>query len=99
MKQKNIIEGKPLNFNVGLQRCYTRELLKLVDDLTNDVLKELKPIYKENQEQIKFTADAGVERERNTTAQDASISSQMRIKINSLRDLFEKKFKDKGETI
>ena len=83
MKQKNIIEGKPLNFNVGLQRWYVRELLKLVDDLTNDVLKELKPIYKENQEQIKFTTDA-------------SISSQMRIKINSLRDLFEKKFKDRG---
>lgn len=83
MKQKNIIEGKPLNFNVGLQRWYVRELLKLVDDLTNDVLRELKPIYKENQEQIKFTTDA-------------SISSQMRIKINSLRDLFEKKFKDRG---
>lgn len=30
--------------------------------------------------------------------QDASISPQSRIKINSLRDLFEKKFKDRGKT-
>lgn len=83
MKQNNIIKGKPLNLNVGLQRWYVRELTKLVDDLTKEVIKELKPLYKEHQEQIKFT-------------QDASISSQVRMKINSLRDLFEKKFKDRG---
>lgn len=83
MNNRNIIKGKPLNFNVGLQRWYVRELTKLVDDLTKEVLKELKPLYKEYQDQIKYTTDA-------------SISSQARIKINSLRDLFERKFKDRG---
>lgn len=83
MKQRNIIKGKPLNFNVGLQRWYVRELTKLVDDLTKVVYKELKPLYKEYQDQIKYTTDA-------------SITSQARIKINSLRDLFERKFKDRG---
>lgn len=85
MKQRNIIKGKPLNFNVGLQKWYIKELVKLVDSLTTEVYEELKPLYKEYKEQITFT-------------QDASISSQTRIKINSLRDLFEKKFKDRGKT-
>lgn len=83
MKQRNVIKGKPLNFNVGLQKWYVKELIKLVDDLTAEVYEEIKPLYKEYKEQITFT-------------QDASISSQARIKINSLRDLFEKKFKDRG---
>ncbi len=37
MKQRNIIKDKPLNFNVGLQKWYVKELLKLVDDLTKEV--------------------------------------------------------------
>ena len=81
--KKNLIKSKPLNFNVGLQRWYVRELIKLVDDLTAEVFEEIKPLYKEYKEQITL---------------DASISSQARIKLNSLRDLFEKKFKDKGKT-
>ena len=81
MKQ-NYLKTKPLNFNVGLQRWYVRELTKLVDDLTTEVFEEIKPLYKEYQYQISL---------------DASISSQARIKLNSLRDLFEKKFKDRGK--
>lgn len=84
MKNNNIIKGKPLNFNVGIQKWYVKELVKLVDDLTREVYEEIKPLYKEYKEQITFT-------------EDASISSQTRIKINSLRDLFEKKFKDRGK--
>lgn len=83
--KKNIIKGKPLNFNVGLQKWYVKQLLKMVDDLTKEVYNEIKPLYKEYKEQITFT-------------QDASISSQTRIKLNSLRDLFEKKFKERGKT-
>lgn len=82
---KNILKGKPLNFNVGLQKWYVKELTKLVDDLTEEVYKEIKPLYKEYKDQITFT-------------QDASISSQMRINLNKLRDVFEKKFKDRGKT-
>jgi uncharacterized protein with gpF-like domain len=85
MKQRNILKGKPLNFNVGIQKWYVKELLKLVDDLTQEVYKEIKPLYKEYKEQITFT-------------EDASISSQTRMKLNSLRDMFEKKFKDRGKT-
>lgn len=81
MKQ-NYLKTKPLNFNVGLQRWYVRELTKLVDDLTTEVFEEIKPLYKEYQYQISL---------------DASISSQARIKLNSLRELFEKKFKDRGK--
>ena len=84
MSEKTIIKGKPLNFNIGLQKWYVKELTKLVDDLTKEVLKEVKPLYKEYKEQITFT-------------QDASISSQMRILLNSLKDKFYSKFKEKGK--
>ena len=85
MKQRNIIKGKPLNFNAGIEKWYVKELVKLVDELTKEVLKEIKPLYKEYKDQITFT-------------QDASITSQLRMKFNSLRDIFEKKFKDRGKT-
>lgn len=85
MNQRNVIKGKPLNFNVGLQKWYVKELTKLVDDLTREVYEQIKPLYKEYKEQITFT-------------QDASISSQTRIRLNSLREMFEKKFKDRGKT-
>ena len=84
MSEKTIIKGKPLNFNIGLQKWYVKELTKLVDDLTKEVLKEVKPLYKEYKEQITFT-------------QDASISSKMRILLNSLKDKFYSKFKEKGK--
>ena len=58
MKQRNIIKGKPLNFNVGLQKWYVKQLLKLVDDLTKEVFEEIKPLYKEYKEQITFTQDS-----------------------------------------
>jgi SPP1 gp7 family putative phage head morphogenesis protein len=82
MKKRNTITGQPLNFNAGIQKWYEKQLLKLVDELTKDVLNEIRPLYKEYKEQITF---------------DASISSQARMTINSLRKLFEKKFKDKGK--
>lgn len=81
-KKQNQISAAPLNFNAGIQKWYEKQLLKLVDELTKDVLNEIRPLYKEYKEQITF---------------DASISSQARMTINSLRKLFEKKFKEKGK--
>ena len=81
-KKQNQISAAPLNFNAGIQKWYEKQLSKLVDELTKDVLNEIRPLYKEYKEQITF---------------DASISSQARMTINSLRKLFEKKFKDKGK--
>ncbi len=67
MKKRNKITGQPLNFNAGIQKWYEKQLLKLVDELTKDVLNEIRPLYKEYKEQITF---------------DASISSQARMTIN-----------------
>lgn len=47
MNQRNMIKGKPLNFNVGLPKWYVKELLKLVDDLTSEVYEVIKPLYKD----------------------------------------------------
>lgn len=52
MKQCNILKGKPLNFNVGLQKWYVKELVKLVDDLTQEVYEQIKPLYKEYKYQV-----------------------------------------------
>lgn len=86
MKDRNIIKGQPLNFNAGIEKWYIKELVKLVDDLTKEVIKEIKPLYKEYKDQITFT-------------QDASISSQMRMTLNKLREIFEKKFNDRGKKL
>ena len=84
MNDRNVIKGKPLNFNVGIQRWYVKELANLVDELTKDVYREIKPLYKEYKEQITL---------------DASITSQARITLNKLREFFEKKFNDKGKKL
>ena len=114
MKQRNMIKGKPLNFNVGLQKWYVKELLKLVDDLTSEVYEVIKPLYKDLKYQVEFTQDKDchpefisgsnnkkilkqVQNDRMT--QDESISSQTRIALNSLKDIFEKKFKDRGKKV
>lgn len=86
MKKQNIIKGKPLNFNVGLQRWYIRMLDELVESLTKEVYREIKPMYKENKEQITFT-------------EDESISSQSRIRLNALRKKYEKIFGEKGSQL
>lgn len=85
MKQ-NYLKTKPLNFNVGLQRWYVRELTKLVKDMADEVLEEIKPLYKDNQEQIKFTTDD-------------SISSQTRIILNALRKKYGDKFHKRGKEL
>ena len=71
MNQRNMIKGKPLNFNVGLQKWYVKELLKLVDDLTSEVYEVIKPLYKDLKYQVEFT-------------QDESISSQIRMILKPL---------------
>ena len=71
MNQRNMIKGKPLNFNVGLQKWYVKELLKLVDDLTSEVYEVIKPLYKDLKYQVEFT-------------QDESISSQIRMFLKPL---------------
>ncbi|MBQ9246172.1 hypothetical protein IJ182_07895 [bacterium] len=47
MKKRNTITGQPLNFNKGIQKWCKKHLLKLVDELTKDVLNEIRPLYKE----------------------------------------------------
>ncbi len=42
-KKKNTISAAPLNFNAGIQKWYEKQLLKLVDELTKDVLNEIRP--------------------------------------------------------
>ena len=45
MNQRNMIKGKPLNFNVDLQKWCVKKLLKLIDDLTSEVYEVIKPLY------------------------------------------------------
>lgn len=90
--QKTIVKGNPLNFNVGIQRWYIKELLKLVDKLTDSALKEISPLFREYKDQITFSQDASIQSQ-------PSISSQARIRLNALRKEYEKKFNKQGATL
>lgn len=71
MVQSQIIRGGKLNANAGIESWYMGELEKLSRTMTRECARELKKLYAQEDEQIKF-------------AEDDSISSQMRIKLNYL---------------
>lgn len=84
MEQQLITE--PLRINAGLQKWYVNKLKALVIKMIKDVYKEIKPLYKANVEQITF-------------AEDDSISSQARIKLNALKEKYRKMFGAEGENL
>ena len=69
MAKSQILRGGKLNANAGIEAWYMNELEKLSRQMTRECARELKKLYAKEDEQIKF-------------AQDDSISSQMRIKLN-----------------
>ena len=79
MAQSQIIRGGKLNANAGIESWYMGELEKLSRAMTRECARELKKLYAKEDEQIKFAEDAG-------------ISSQMRIKLNYLQKKYGDKF-------
>lgn len=86
MAKATIIRGGRLNANAGIEAWYISELEKLTNAMTRECAKELKQLYAKDDEQIKI-------------AQDASISSQMRIRLNYLNKKYGKKFADKSKEL
>lgn len=86
MAKATIIRGGRLNANAGIEAWYISELEKLARAMTRECGKELKKLYAKEDEQIRI-------------AQDASISSQMRIKLNYLSQRYGKRFADKSKEL
>lgn len=86
MAQSQIIRGGKLNANAGIESWYMAELEKLSRAMTRECARELKKLYAKEDGQIKF-------------AEDDSISSQMRIKLNYLQKKYGDKFAEKSKEL
>lgn len=86
MAKSQILRGGKLNANAGIEAWYMNELEKLSRQMTRECARELKKLYAKEDEQIKF-------------AQDDSISSQMRIKLNYLQKKYGEKFAEKSKEL
>ena len=86
MAKPQIIRGGKLNANAGIESWYMGELEKLSRAMTRECARELKKLYAKEDEQIKFAEDAG-------------ISSQMRIKLNYLQKKYGDKFAEKSKEL
>lgn len=86
MAQSQIIRGGKLNANAGIESWYMGELEKLSWAMTRECARELKKLYAKEDDQIKFAEDAG-------------ISSQMRIKLNYLQKKYGDKFAEKSKEL
>lgn len=86
MAKSQIIRGGKLNANAGIESWYMKELEKLSRQMTRECAAELKKLYAKEDDQIKF-------------AEDDSISSQMRIKLNYLQNKYGDKFAEKSKEL
>ena len=93
------LRGDRLNYNAALQEKYEAQLRKLVSQMTKETLSEITKLFKQPIAKTYFKE----QKEAGTIAQDASLSSQARILMNSLTDkfsqLFGKKSKDFAENM
>jgi len=89
-KPDAIVEGKSLNYNEVVGIRYTRELNKLINEMIAKTQKDVIKLFTEDDSQEYF---------EESTGQDASISSQSRILMNSLIAEFEKLFADKARPL
>lgn len=93
------LRGDRLNYNAALQEKYEAQLRKLVSQMTKETLSEITKLFKQPISKTYFKE----QKEAGTIAQDASLSSQARILMNSLTDkfsqLFGKKSKDFAENM
>ena len=82
--QKRQITSNRLNVNAGIMSWYVKELKKLTAAMTKECERELTDIYKRLDYQVEI-------------AQDESISSQVRIALNALREKYGDKFTKKAK--
>lgn len=93
-KPDNVSRGTILEYNAAIAERYRIEVDKLIAQMTKEIEKELRKLYKSDASKEYFVKDA-----REQHAMDASIASQSRIITNDLMRKYSKLFKDRGKTI
>lgn len=83
---KNQLISDRLNINAGIMSWYVKELRKLTQAMTKACYKELAGIYKKLGYQAEF-------------AEDASLSSQIRIALSALYDKYYSKFSERSKRL
>lgn len=91
-RDKKIMNGDPLNYNVSLQRKYSKSIIKLIDRMTKSVKLNIENLFN-TKEAKEFYA------EQFKQAQDASIASQAKILTNKLMTRFTWLFNDKANEL
>lgn len=84
--RKVVVKGLPLHAPVSLEERYAKELQALVRGMTKIAAKELEAVFRGEAAEEFF-------------AQDASVTSHAKKKLNALRIRFEKIFSDKADEI
>lgn len=90
--RKVALRGTRLNYNAGLQEKYQKQLNKLVAQMTKEILNEVTKLFKQPDAKAYFKQ----QKEAGQFAQDASLSSQARILMNSLSNKFAQLFGKKA---
>lgn len=91
-RDKKLMNGNPLNYNVSLQRKYSQSIMKLIDRMTKSVKLNIENLFN-TKEAKEFYA------EQFKQAQDASIASQAKILTNKLMARFTWLFNDQANEI
>ena len=92
--KNNYVKGKPLRNNIFIDNWYKQQLLLLTDKITKKYTQEITKIYKEYKQEIQIKVDNEIK-----ISQDDSISSQMRIKLNELKNKYDILYRKKSKII
>lgn len=87
------LRGTRLNYNAGEQEKYIRHLERLVREMTNEVNREVTRLFKQDTAKAYFKE----QKEAESIAQDASISSQARILMNAMSRKFTQLFDSRAK--
>lgn len=79
-------KGKRLAHNIAIRISYERKLTKMIDQMTNEVNREVRALFKTPEAKEYF-------------AQDGSLSSQARILLSKLNKKFAKSFDTDGKKV
>ncbi len=91
-RDKKIINGNALNYNISAQKRYSKSIMILINRMTRTVNREIEKLF-QSKEAKEFYM------EQKKMAQDASIASQAKILTNKLMSRFSWLFNDRANDL
>lgn len=91
--RKSTLRGSQLNYNASQQMRYKQALEKLVDTMTDEVVRKVKRLFDSQ------TGESFFDQQKLVAAMDDSIASQARILMNILMRKFTRLFGERAKTL